>query len=246
MSCHRLVSRFSLLAVVALTLARPEAAQADSFIKPPETYAPVWFTSFPYQRNINLDFAINPVGSPGGGIPGAVYEGWLDPTLKSSDFVTLSGAVSWYSSPSGITQTGLLGIDNRTGGSLLTGTAAFHIDNTTAANAFKNIWVESVALTGYSGANAWLSVSDALGNPATFIGGPGAEPYGDEWLSNYEFRITPNPLYETILWEFEVPAGTYIFLDSVHVATECIPEPGTLGLLALGTLALLCRRAQRA
>ncbi len=204
----------------------------------------MWYTPFPYQRNINVGFAVNPVASPGSGIPGAVYEGWLDPSLKVSDFVSFTGSVNWYGTVPGISQTGLIGIDNRSGSGVLTGTATFHIDNTPALNQFKDVWVEALALTGYQGANAWLSVLDPQGNPATFLGGPGAVPYNDWWLSDYEFRITPNPLYETVMWEFEVPAGTYMFLDEAHIATECVPEPGTFSLLALGVLAVLWRRVR--
>jgi hypothetical protein len=227
--------------VVALFALTITLAQADPFIHPPETYAPVWHTMFPYQRNIDMGFGVNPVGAPGLGIPGAVYEGWLDPTLKISDYVSFTGSVGWYGTVSGITQTGLIGIDNRLGSGVLTGTAVFHIDNTAEANKWKDIWVETLAITGYAGANAWLSVSDPQGGPAAFLGGD-VIPYGDEWLSDYEFQITPNPLYETVLWEFEVPAGTYEFIDETHIATECVPEPATFSLLAVGALAVLWRR----
>src|SRR5208337_3611901 len=81
-------------------------AQADQFINPPEIFAPVWYTAFPYQRNIDMGFSVYPVSSPGSGIPGAVYEGTLDPYLLGSDYVTLNG-VTWYGSLSEFTQTGL-------------------------------------------------------------------------------------------------------------------------------------------
>jgi hypothetical protein len=219
-------------------------AQADPFIRPPEIYAPQWYTPFPYQRNINMGFGVSPVGAPGSGIPGAVYEGWLDPTLKVSDFVTLNGSVNWYASLAGITQTGLIGIDNRLGTQLLTGTAVFHIDNTPELNRFKNIWVETLALSNGGGAGAYLEVRDPLGAAATYLGGPGIMPYNGEFLSDYEFQIIPNPLYETIIWNFEAPVGSYIFLDGAHFATECIPEPAAFSLLALGALAALWRRGR--
>ena len=219
-------------------------AQADPFIRPPETYAPQWYTPFPYQRNINMEFGVSPVGAPGNGIPGAVYEGWLDPTLKVSDYVTLGGSTSWYATLSGITQTGLIGIDNRLGTEVLTGTAVFHIDNTPALNQFKDIWIETLALSSGGGAGAYFQVLDPQGNPATVLGGPGIMPYNGGWLTDYELRITPNPLYETIAWTFEAPVGQYILLDFSHIATECVPEPGTFSLLALGALAVLWRRVR--
>ncbi len=216
-------------------------AQADPFIMPPEIYAPVWSTPFPYQRNINIGFGVNPVSSPGSGIPGAVYEGTLDPSLLGSDYVSFTGAVSWYGSLPGITPTGLIGIDNRTGTNTLTGTAVFTIDDTTNANLVKHVWAEALAVASDS-ATVGIGVFDPSGNPGTFLGGPGISTYNGEYLSDYEFELSPNPDYETIVESFSVPAGDYALLDELHLATECVPEPASFSLLALGGLALLWRR----
>jgi hypothetical protein len=216
-------------------------AQADPFIRPPETFAPVWYTTFPYQRNIDMGFGINPVSSPGSGIPGAVYEGTLDPALKVSDFVQLTGSVSWYGSLGGFTQTGLIGIDNRQGSSTLTGAAVFHIDNTPDVNRFKDVWGEALALSSGAG-SITEQVFDPNGNLGRLLGGPANIVLNDEVLSDIEWQITPNPTYETIVETFSVPAGGYELFDQFHVATECVPEPATFTLLALGGLALLWRR----
>ena len=113
--------RRSMWMVVALALVVGGVGQAmaNPFINPPETnWNPPWVTPFPYQRNIDWDFsAISPVGGPStDGTPGAVYEGWLDPSLKSSDYVTFSGGFQWYPSITvgSSTYGGVIGISNTT------------------------------------------------------------------------------------------------------------------------------------
>jgi len=234
----KIVVLISLFAIMTTT------AQADEFIKPPETYAPVWYTPFPYQRNIDMGFAVNPVAAPSDtGIPGAVYEGTLDPSLLSSDYVTFTGAVTWYTSVSGFTQTGLIGIDNRAGNSTLFGTATFHIDNIDDNLPLKDVWIESLTLSTGIALLVYPEVFDPNGNEATYpINNPGQISYNGYQLGDYEAQITPNPSYETIVMTYAVPAGDYALIDDLHIATECVPEPATVSLLALGALALLRRR----
>ncbi len=123
------------LAMLAASLAgvMTTTTQADPFERPPEQYAPVWYTPFPYQRNINMDWGvtgINPVTSPNpAGIPGANYEGYLDPSLWPSDAVALTGAVQFFTaanSPYGVAG---IGINNIGGAGPASGTAVFTIDN---------------------------------------------------------------------------------------------------------------------
>ena len=70
------------------------------------------------------------------------------------------------------------------------------------------------------------------------------EPPG--WVTAaYEFAFEPNPAWEEIYLKFDwisdpAPGGAYV--DQVVIDTLCIPEPMTVGLLALGALGLIRRR----
>jgi hypothetical protein len=233
-----LTSLFALMAMVA---------QADPFLNPPETYAPVWYTPFPYQRNIDMGFGTSPVATANpNGIPGAVYEGTLDPSLWPSDYVLLTGSVSWYGTISGITQTGLIGIDNRGGSSTLTGTATFHIDKVDDNLPLKDVWLEALSITGGTGGGYATQVFDPNNNLFNYLGNRGGvnmiTTYNGDTVADGEWQTSPNPVYETVKLTFSVPAGGYELIDQYHIATECVPEPATFSLLALGGLALLWRR----
>ena len=63
----------------------------------------------------------------------------------------------------------------------------------------------------------------------------------DGWIwTRWYVHLEPNPDFERIdVWSEYLEA---FYVDQVVVDTICIPEPGPLGLLALGALALLRRR----
>ena len=57
---------------------------------------------------------------------------------------------------------------------------------------------------------------------------------GSEWtMSVYDIIVRPNPAREWIAIKGN------IVVDDLKIETECIPEPATMGLLGLGSLALL-------
>lgn len=74
----------------------------------------------------------------------------------------------------------------------------------------------------------------------------GASMSGEIWVrSASTFSFFPQPGDETIVLRGWMEDGQYVILDQIDVDTRCIPEPATLGLLGIGSLALIRRRKNR-
>ena len=231
------------LAILAVSLAgvMSATAQVPAFVNPPETYwSPPWQGGAPYQRDLYWAFSMSPVGGPSdNGTPGAQYAGTLDPTLKITDVVDFTGSVQYFSaaeSPDGIAG---VGIDN-TGSGTLTGTLDLYLDNTTWPGQ-KNIWIETIGQSLGLGSGGAPVVLDP---GYTVSGGQvvGPESYGSLVLQDYGFTVVPNPNEEEVSINFAAAGPGYDMLNSLQIATQCVPEPSTVSLLVLGALALLRRR----
>jgi hypothetical protein len=184
------------------------------------------------------------VAPAGYGIPGADYEGYLDPLLKVSDYVVLGGSAQWYDTLSGFTQTGFIGIDNRQGTSPLYGTLSIRLDNTPDPNDFKHLWAET-DVRGLGG-----SLSLGVQSPPDNLSW--SRPYADSYSIgdgfyrfDYGFTKSPNPVEETVVYTFHAEPGGFILFDNIHIATECVPEPGTMSLLLLGAVGFVVLRLRR-
>ncbi len=59
----------------------------------------------------------------------------------------------------------------------------------------------------------------------------------DDNKAIYQFRLEPNPAYETLCLAFSQGS-----IDSIEVYTQCVPEPATMAMLAAGALGLAKRR----
>jgi len=232
------------------------ASATETFTYPPEThYYPgsgrEWVTTYPdYQRNTFLDFSVDPhtEAPTGNGVPGAVYYGTDDEALKASDHVQFFGDIQWYHTVPGQTRTGLVGIDNRDGTENKAGYLRQQLDNWSNGNPEKHAWLEGVF--GFTTENVVLLWFDAPDPHVVDWGWGDSEDLGVEdpvaWGTGAAWvLIEPNPPYEEIfvgsresLGMF-VPPGHAFLVDEMHLATECVPEPGTLALVSLGALALL-------
>lgn len=229
----------------------PGIAAASPFDWAPEDYQP-WTGGFPYQRNIDWVFDVDPAGGPSpSGTPGAHYEGTADSWLRASDFVALGGSMTWYSSVGGLPYQGLVGIDNRSGNAPTSGQILFHLDNIPSVTALKRIWIE------------WDYVASGTNIPVTFfVGDSEGNLPQDQWVSgvrqidqdgllrqNLWFELRPSPSWEEIVIQLPfIPTGGYFFIDRFHVATESIPEPGSallLGLSGVGLVWFARRRQQK-
>ena len=229
------MKKIALVGIIVLaSLILASSAFATAFVNPPETNAPAWATSSPYQRNIYWDFSSNPAT-----IIEQTYAGTEDPTLKSGDNVMLGGGVQWYYSIPGYSRNGLIGIDNRNGSFALTGTATFHIANLPDNNPIKHIW-EEIEYYEHDFMSPISTVATSLVLDAGYaaIGWDDDEHLSDGFdRYNVWYEITPNPFWEEIIFTFTVAPGTLAVMDSFHIATECIPIPEPTTMILLGSLA---------
>jgi len=226
------------LAIVAVVMfAVTPLTLGEVFNNPPEDNAAItWSNQFPYQRNIMLKFDADPVG-PVGKIPGADYEGYHDPLLWDSDFIEISGDVEWNEAK------GALGIFDAEGNE--SGEVIFHFDNWERPWPVKHFYEEMV-----------LQVEQVTGQFYQDVVLPEGCQVTDDWDSTseigqgryeilYWLEFQPNPPWEEKVYTFSTTAGGSIYLDSLHIATECIPEPATLSLLVMGALVTVGRRRKR-
>lgn len=258
------MTRVPLVLCILIGLLLAVSVSATPFINPPEDNATAdeWKTQFPYQRNALLDFVTSPAtwpsdpNGPQGSldlVPGPDYdlEGWDDPDLFPSDWLLIEGDYVWADSVPGLpgNRTGILVFDNTTGNDPLLAQVTWHLDNWPDPRLQKDVWSELIWFQTGTETSLGVGIVTPGGHRIAdmwYLFNP-ASQLPDGWLINDGYvRIEPNPEWEEMVVSLTVAPGEAFFIDSWHTATECVPEPGTIGLFGLGIAGLIYWRRRKA
>jgi len=231
-----------------------------------------WAYPYPYQRNVMLDFLTDPFqwpddpNAPGARdlIPGQNYQtaGTHDPWLHESDWFTWADIdgdgqqddPDWFLDEEGSVdevfpgREGFFGLSGSDDEILI----AWQLDNIHNPDGLKHVYVE---MEYFEIDDARWTTKGILDSepPVQVVDGTTETvlvetvDVGGEIVEIYRFSgwtwIEPNPLYEVIGLSLEAQSGGgAVYIDYIHIATECIPEPAGLGLIGLAMLAVRRRR----
>jgi hypothetical protein len=119
-------------------------------------------------------------------------------------------------------------------------TVTMVIPNSPAVTGYKDVFLEVVFRTELLNAEI-TSVVTATGVNPVVVAGPQEITALDPgwWKLVAQWRIYPNPQEETIFLRVHDSGAD---VDSIIVRTDCVPEPATLCLLAVGTLCAFRKR----
>jgi len=122
------------------------------------------------------------------------------------------------------------------------------IPNQPIANPYKHLWID----LKYKGEISFLWVADVdTGEHFTLLDpGQSVEDPVSGWKTlSQMWRFEPNPREEIVVIGLKgtgsIPGinnGTQAIIDSIYINTECVPEPATISLLAIGAGSMVRKR----
>lgn len=174
------------------------------------------------------------------GTPNTTYQGWTWPTAENPAPPD-EGYYNNYGVPISTVTGGSWTefLNNHVGVWTLTNSGSlisFNIPNTTNANPVKDVWTQVTWLGGVSNETPVVSVVVNGHQYASSLVESQTEGTGSWIDSAYETVLPFNPTNEIVDVTGSLPG---LNVGEVVIDTQCIPEPSSLALLALGSLSLL-------
>lgn len=175
---------------------------------------------------------------------------------------TLTDNASWYPRVAGDGWVGYQNLDPLNAGSV-----DYHIrmDNVFRPDLYKQVWLSLDIFANVptdpsqaqlqwqwqskpglailqEGKDFWITDT---GSSFTWVDPAGKNVVLQKYTLEAYYEIWPQPSYEEWFWKWDVPVGGTIFVDDVHMVTQCIPEPVFFqmgALVGMGGLAFLKAR----